>query len=122
MIYKSNKNVVKVVMHLCKHDLCLGVGTLVKAEAKSLCPVLTGNLRRNINSDVMDNDNGVIIGVLARHGKGKFTRDTSYGLYVEEGTSKQIAQPFLKPGAMNSIPKISKVANQVYAAWIGDKK
>lgn len=110
MNYKSNKNAVLLAMTLCKKEFCDGVGTLVVAESKSLTPVLTGNLKKSIVSETMDNNKGVYIGV---------NESAPYGIMVEKGTSRQKAQPYLEPGAMNTIPKIVKVANQIYKTRMG---
>jgi len=112
LAYKSYKNAVLVAMKLCKKEFCIGVGTLVTGEAKNLCPVLTGFLRESIVDEVMDGDVGVYVGV---------TKDAPYGLFVEKGSSKQMAQPYLEPGAMNSIPKLALVANRIYKQKMGGK-
>ena len=111
MSYKSYKSEVLFAMKIIKHEFCEGVGTLCVAEAQSLTPVLTGNLKKSIVSEVMAGDKGVYIGV---------TQDAPYGVMVEKGTSKQHAQPFLEPGAINSIPKIINVAEKLYKK-LGDK-
>jgi HK97 gp10 family phage protein len=105
MSYKSYKTEILVAMKLCKHEYAESIGNLVVAESQNLVPVLTGNLRRSIVSEVMENDEGVYVGV---------TQDAPYGLYVEKGTSKQNAQPFLEPGAINSIPHFIDVARKHY--------
>jgi HK97 gp10 family phage protein len=55
---------------------------------------------------------GVYVGV---------NKSAPYGLYVEKGTSNQEAQPYLEPGVTNAIPKIAKIANQIYASRMGGK-
>jgi hypothetical protein len=52
----------------------------------------------------MPDNAGVTVGV---------TPAAPYGLYVEKGMGQK-AQPFLEPGAMNAIPKITDVAIRVY--------
>jgi len=112
MAYKSYKNAVLVAMKLCKKEFCEGIGTLAVAEVQPLVPVLSGNLKKSIASEVMDKNAGIYLGV---------TKDAPYGIMVEKGTNKQSAQPFLEPGAMNAIPKLAKVANQVYKNRMGGK-
>lgn len=110
MEFHSYKNQVLSVLKLCKKEFAEGVGTLVIAEAQSLTPVDTGNLRRSEVFEVMANNDGVVVvGV---------TPDAPYGLYVEKGIGQK-AQPFLEPGAINSIDKIVNVAEQVYRKNIG---
>jgi len=110
MAYKSYVNDVKRVLNANKKEFCEKVGVLCVAEAQSLTPVLTGNLKKSIVSEVMEANKGIYIGV---------TPDAPYGIMVEKGTSKQTAQPFLEPGAMNSIPKIINVAESLYRSKLG---
>lgn len=110
MEFKSYKNQVLAAMLLCKKEFCEGVGTLVVAESQSLTPVLTGNLRRSEVFEVMPNNDGVWVGV---------TPDAPYALAVEKGDSRHKAQPYLEPGAMNSLDKITNVAEQVYRDYLG---
>ena len=110
MEFKSYKNQVMAAMKLCKKEFAEGVGTLVIAEAQSLTPVDTGNLRRSEVFEVMPDNEGVYVGV---------TPDAPYGLTIEKGLSGHKAQPYLEPGAMNSIPKIINVAEQVYRNTFG---
>lgn len=61
---------------------------MVEREAKRLCPVKTGNLRRSITHEV--------------GGKGKrvwaIVKATAfYSAYVEYGTSRNEPKPFLRP-------------------------
>lgn len=62
----------------------------VKDQAKVLCPVDTGDLRKSIDHEVVNN-NGEITGYV-------FCDNTvDYASYVEFGTSKMAAQPFMTP-------------------------
>lgn len=97
-------------MKNCKKEFCQGVGTLAVAEVQPLVPVLSGNLKKSIVSEVIFGGTGINIGV---------TPNAPYGIMVEKGTNKQRAQPFLEPGAMNAIPKIANVAEQIYKRKIG---
>ena len=112
MGYKSYVTEVKVAMKLCKHEFCVGVGTLLVAEIQPLVPVLTGALKRGIVSEVMAGDKGVYVGV---------QEGIEYGIMVEKGTSKQTAQPYLEPGAVNSIPRLINVARKNYDHRMGGK-
>lgn len=112
MAYKSNLTAVMYALHVAKHEFCGGVGTLVKAEVQSVTPVgkttsthTGGNLKKCIDTDIMENDAGIYVGV---------TPEAKYGLYVDQGSSKQPAQHFLENGANNAIPKIVNVATKVY--------
>ena len=110
MQFKSYKSQVLAAMKNCKHEFCEGIGILAVAEVQPLVPVLTGNLKKSIVSEVINGDKGINIGV---------TPDAPYGIMVEKGTNKQKAQPYLEPGAINAIPKIINVAEQIYKRKIG---
>ncbi len=110
MEFKSNKAAVIEAMKQCKKEFCEGVGTLVIAEAQARTVVDTGNLRRSEVYEVMPNNEGVHVGV---------TEEAPYGLTIEKGLAGHKAQPFLEPAAMDSIPKIVKVAEQVYRDKMG---
>lgn len=64
------------------------VGLVAKGYAKRLCPVDTGRLRNSITHVTRPDDNAVCIGT-----------NVEYGPCVEYGTSRQEAQPFLRPTA-----------------------
>lgn len=64
------------------------IGMAAEGYAKDLCPVDTGNLRNSITHTVDEKNGAAYIGT-----------NVEYGPYVELGTAKQAAQPFLKPAA-----------------------
>lgn len=66
------------------------IGMQAEAYAKSLCPVDTGNLRNSITHAVNKSEKAVYIGT-----------NVEYAPYVEMGTSRNKAQPYLKPAAEN---------------------
>lgn len=61
-------------------------GEIAESYAKALCPVDTGNLRNSITH--MRKDDDEYIGT-----------NVEYGPYVELGTRKMAARPFLRPAA-----------------------
>lgn len=61
---------------------------VVERYAKELCPVDTGNLRRSITHDVETHDDVII---------GQVGTPVHYGPYVELGTRKMAARPYLRP-------------------------
>lgn len=63
------------------------IGLAAEGYAKRLCPVDTGRLRNSITHQ-LDGGRSVVIGT-----------NVEYGPYVELGTHKQAAQPFLRPAA-----------------------
>lgn len=68
------------------------IGLAAEKYAKALCPVDTGRLRNSITHFVVidEGEPAAYIGT-----------DVEYGPYVELGTSRQKAQPFLRPAAWN---------------------
>lgn len=69
----------------------------VERSAKRLCPVDTGRLRASITHQI------------AKDGQGLFARvgsNVEYAPFVEFGTSRMAAQPFLRPSlnAMHEAP------------------
>lgn len=64
------------------------IGLLAEGYAQIKCPVDTGNLRASITHEVDAGEKAVYIGT-----------NVEYAPYVELGTSKQKAQPYLRPAA-----------------------
>lgn len=64
------------------------IGLAAEGYAKRACPVDTGNLRNSITHAVEGSEDAVYIGT-----------NVEYAPYVELGTSRQKAQPFLRPAA-----------------------
>lgn len=60
----------------------------VESAAKRRCPVDTGRLRSSITHQVGQDGKGVV---------GVVGTDVDYAPYVEMGTSRMGAQPFLRP-------------------------
>jgi len=58
----------------------------ILADCQRLCPVDTGKLRESITVE-LDEDSGTIVG----------SSDVRYAGYVELGTSKMAAQPYMAP-------------------------
>lgn len=72
-------------------------GEIVTTEAKRLCPVDTSNLRNSIQPTPA-RDNEIQIGT-----------NVEYAPYVELGTSKMEAQPFLTPAIKGKQEAIANV-------------
>lgn len=66
------------------------IGLTAERYAANLCPVDTGRLRNSITSTVDSGEKAAYIGT-----------NVEYAPYVEFGTSRQKAQPFLTPAAQN---------------------
>jgi HK97 gp10 family phage protein len=77
------------------------IGLVAEGYAKKLTPVDTGRLRNSITHEVDGND--VYIG-----------SNVEYAPYVELGTSKQKAQPYLKPAATEHTETYKNILKTVY--------
>ena len=75
------------------------IGLQAEGYAKMACPVDTGRLRNSI-SHAVDGD-AVYIGT-----------NVEYAPYVEMGTRRQNAQPFLQPAAENHGAEYQQIAQQ----------
>jgi HK97 gp10 family phage protein len=75
-------------------------------DAKALCPVDTGSLKRSIRYE-RDPEGGVII---VAGGGGvvnpRTRREVDYAAYVEFGSSRSPAQPFLQPALEKNLPSL----------------
>lgn len=72
------------------------IGLVAEGYAKRLCPVDTGRLRNSI-SHAVDN-NAAYIGT-----------NVDYAVYVEMGTVKTRAQPYLKPAATDHVNEYQEI-------------
>lgn len=75
------------------------VGLQAEGYAKKLCPVDTGNLRNSITHRTEENNE--VIGT-----------NVEYAPYVELGTQRTKAQPFLKPAAADHTGEYEKIIEQ----------
>lgn len=64
------------------------IGLAAEGYAKRRCPVDTGNLRNSITHAVESAEDAVYVGT-----------NVEYAAYVELGTSRTQAQPYLRPAA-----------------------
>lgn len=68
----------------------LKLGLQIEARAKDLCPVDTGRLRSSITS-ALEEEGDTIVAVIGT--------DVEYAPFIEFGTQRMEAQPFLVPAA-----------------------
>ena len=73
------------------------IGGKGETYAKMLCPVDTGRLRNSI-THVQEDESTEIIGT-----------NVEYAPYVDLGTVKQRAQPFLRPAAANHVAEYQRI-------------
>ena len=72
------------------------IGMLAEGYAKKACPADTGRLRNSISWAVLDDS--VYIGT-----------NVEYAPYVELGTSKMAARPYLRPAVTDHVDKYKAV-------------
>ena len=77
----------------------IAIGLAAESHAKELCPVDTGRLRNSISHET-DSDS-VYIGT-----------NVEYAAFVELGTSKMKARPYLRPAAENYTNEYRDLAEQ----------
>lgn len=68
---------------------------VVRDEARAKAPVRTGNLKRKIRTRERSEEGGNMRFAV------EIPRDAFYGRFLEYGTSKMAAKPFLRPAAEN---------------------
>lgn len=73
------------------------IGGKAESYAKKECPVDTGRLRNSITHQRYD-ENTEVIG-----------SNVEYAPYVELGTHKQAAKPFLRPAAENHVSEYKQI-------------
>ena len=102
------KEVLKAITEAEERAL-YAIGEFVTTEAKVRCPVgqyndgrVGGNLRDSIDNKVIEKEKAVVVGT-----------SVEYAVYVEKGTKKQRAQPYLTPAVEENINKIKKLAKEM---------
>ena len=83
----------------------IACGLTAEGHAKSLCPVDTGRLRNSITNQVDMSEQAVYIGT-----------NVEYAPYVELGTSRMPARPFLRPAAHDHGPEYQELLRQAMEA------
>lgn len=83
------------------------IGLLLVDESVSLSPVDTGRLRQSIDYLVDKSKMKVIFGT-----------NVFYAIFLEKGTIKQKAQPFIKPALIRNYSKIENVIKKVFKGEI----
>ena len=77
------------------------IGGFVEGAARLLCPADTHNLERSLTHKVIAEDQSVIIG-----------SPVEYAPFVELGTYKMEAQPYLRPAVLDNKQEIMKILKQ----------
>lgn len=88
-------------------------------EAKRIVPVRTGTLRKSIRIRALKRSRRRF-GVQVITGEGFFKGKTFYGGMVEYGTSRQAAQPFMRPAAKRKVGEVRRVFNEELAKALNE--
>lgn len=75
------------------------IGMMAESYAKDDCPVDTGRLRNSITHAVENEEQAVYIGT-----------NVEYGKFIELGTSRMRAKPYLKPAASHHSAEYKAIA------------
>ena len=95
MIRDNTKNVLNEADRLIKDKLTQSA-LLVERTAKQICNVKTGTLKRSITHEV--EARRAIVGT-----------NVEYGPFVELGTNKMSARPYLRPALEQNMPEIRRL-------------
>lgn len=74
----------------------------IEADAKIFAPVDTGNLRNSIKTTISEGGKHAVVGT-----------DVEYSEFVEFGTFKQLAQPFLGPAYIKNKLKFEQEMQKI---------
>ena len=97
----DNSKLVKQASRQAIERALEAIGLSAQRHAASICPVDTGNLRNSISHKVDVGDNAVYIG-----------SDVFYAGYVELGTYKMAARPYMKPAATEHTAEYKEIAKK----------
>lgn len=75
-------------------DICMKPALVIRDEARDLAPVVTGTLKAGIYAAPIKDKPGAIVG----------THKVYYAAWVEYGTSKAPAHPYLRPAVLATRP------------------
>lgn len=81
---------------------------LLKERAREYCPVKTGALQESIDTAVVGNYVVIYAGGDSVTHKGE-DKHVNYAEYVEYGTSRTPAQPFMRPAKENHASEVKRI-------------
>ncbi|MCM3739234.1 HK97 gp10 family phage protein [Oceanobacillus luteolus] len=102
--FKSNKREVKQRMERANRNMLDAVGKAAVAHVKLVTPVDIGTLQGSIEHK--NDDKSVYV--------GSTLTSEDYPVYVEKGTSKMAAQPYIEPGIKLNAGNLRTVAERNY--------
>lgn len=97
----SNRALVEAALPGAIERALEAVGLQAEGYAKMLCPVDTGRLRNSITHRTETSEQKEYIGT-----------NVEYAAYVEYGTSKMKAQPYIKPAVTNHTQEYQEIVER----------
>lgn len=98
-------------------------GKIIRDRARMLCPVLTGTLQKSIKVRVprrkKRNEATILIGIDSVPMGGRMGGKAFYGAFVEFGTSKMAANPYMRPAFDGTKNEVIETISNDLAAGIG---
>lgn len=89
VVFNDNSGNVRKLLEKALGNAAEVIGGMAESHAKEYCPVDTGNLRNSITHDHKESGDKATVYV---------GTNVEYAPYVELGTYKMDAQPYLRPG------------------------
>lgn len=109
MTFKSNKKAVIDALTRGEKAALEAIGVFVDGAASLRSPVDTGNLRASITHQVNEREKSVQIGT-----------PVEYAPYVELGTKRMKAQPYLTPAVESNLNRIETLGGKAFKIQMKD--
>ena len=109
--FTSNKSAVEAAVKAAKAESLSQMGDFAVQMAQNYAPVDTGNMRGSIKHEKEDEDTE-IYGTSNDQARLK---PVDYAPYVELGTSRMRAQPFIRPAAENHAAELQSICEGVFS-------
>lgn len=113
--FKSNRAAVESLMKKTIRSALNTIGDNAVGWAQDLVPVDTGNLKSSLDHQAESN-NTEIVG--ASNSKAPY-KDVEYAIFVEFGTHKMHAQPFLRPAIEGNQRTIRQIIEDTFSDAFG---
>lgn len=97
----DNSDLVKNALEEQIEAALIAIGMTAETYAKRDCPVDTGRLRNSITHEVRMDENATYIG-----------SNVEYAAFVEMGTKRMKARPYLRPAATNHTEEYKSLVKQ----------
>ena len=97
----DNSDLVKNALEEQIEVALIAIGMTAETYAKQDCPVDTGRLRNSITHEVRMDENATYIG-----------SNVEYAAFVEMGTTRMKARPYLRPAATNHTEEYKELVKE----------